>query len=233
MEAGVSLVKTNQKDTVQRLVIAAVRAAQRWSWRGSTHPPHGDEQRPQGVVQPQDGTNKLAPKVTRGYRTKTCKIPPRPRPQVGVARHHPCSTGAHLLNYCRRKKRSRSKIKRRPSSRNSSSTTVTYTSCVVASGEASDDRTNCTKAFSTSARSNMSTATPLTWLTRMSPSTTSKYRVGGQGTWSPPLRHESSSPMGAREESSRGQRNRIRATAHTLCKRSKTSASTNQQQSMN
>jgi hypothetical protein len=104
MEAGVSLVKTNQKDTVQRLVIAAVRAAQRWSWRGSTHPPHGDEQRPQGVVQPQDGTSKVAPKVVRVYRTKTCKIPLRPRPQAGIARHHPCFMGAHLLNYCRRKK---------------------------------------------------------------------------------------------------------------------------------
>jgi hypothetical protein len=101
MEARVSLANKSIDGMVRRLVNVEASAARWRSWRGSAKPSHGDEQHPLGVVKPQDGSSNLVPKVVGGYRTKTRKIPPQPRPQTGIAWHHPCSTGAHMPNHCR------------------------------------------------------------------------------------------------------------------------------------
>jgi hypothetical protein len=101
MEAEVSLATKHIDGMVRRLVNVEASAARWRSWRGSAKPPHGDEQRPQGVVQPQDGSSNLVLKVVVGYHMKTRKIAPQPRPQKGIGQHHPCSTGARMPNHYR------------------------------------------------------------------------------------------------------------------------------------
>jgi hypothetical protein len=58
------------------------------------------------------------------------------------------------------KKKAQHTSQRRHLTRNASSATVTCTSCTVASREAFDECSNCTKAFATSIRLNTNTAMP-------------------------------------------------------------------------